>query len=178
MDTLKFKNKIISPDDDEIPKKKTFAFWVNISVPIIFAIFIGLISFIGNGFSEDIKEIKGQIKEVDNTKVDNETLQLMIKNQSILIEQQKEDAAHKREEDTKKFEQIQKTQTETLKQLQYIQMDRTRNPRSSSTVINQNSEKAVLTPEEFNTYMNMHPEIKIKYKIYLQSLGKDVSSLP
>ena len=174
---LKIKNNNI--DSESTPSKKTLSFWVNLAVPIVFAIFMGMASFIGNGFSEDIKEIKGQIKEVDNSKVDNETLQLMIKNQAILIEHQKEESQRKIEEDAKKFEQIQQTQNETLKQLQLIQMQRYSKPISvgappSSTI----PEKDPLTPEEFDTYIKMEPEVQVKYKRYLEKIGKDISGLP
>lgn len=163
------------------PPKKSVPGWVQLATPIIFAIFLGMITFIGNGFSEDIKEIKSQVKEVDERKVDNQTLQLMIKNQAILIQQQKEEAEHKRQEDSKKFEQLQQTQSETLKQLQMIQIQRAYTPiepeivsKGSSSI----STKEALTPEEFDKYINLKPEVQVKYKRYLEKIGKDVSGLP
>jgi len=39
-------------------------------------------------------------------------------------------------------------------------------------------EKPVLTVEQFEKYMSMVPEIRSKYKIYLESRGYDVEGLP
>lgn len=38
--------------------------------------------------------------------------------------------------------------------------------------------KIVLTPEEFNTYMNLSTERRVAYKKYLENAGKDVRGLP
>ena len=160
------------------PPKKTVPGWVQLAIPIVFAIFMAMGGFIGSGFSEDIKELKGSVKEVDEKKVDNETLQLMIKNQSILIQQQKEEAERKREEDAKKFERLQQTQAETLKQLQMIQIQKVYTPTEPKIVSSGSSSKSSLTPEEFDKYINMKPEVQIKYKRYLEKIGKDVSALP
>ena len=35
-----------------------------------------------------------------------------------------------------------------------------------------------LTPEEFRNYIEMNPEVRTKYKKYLQEAGRDVSRLP
>lgn len=163
------------------PPKKSIPGWVQLATPIIFALFMAMATFIGNGFSEDLKELKSTVKEVDDRKVDNTTLQLMIKNQAILIQQQKEEAARQREEDSKKFEKIQQTQTEALKQIQTIQMQRVYTPIEPQVVTKGSSSistKEVLTPEEFDRYINMKPDVQVKYKRYLEKIGKDVSGLP
>jgi hypothetical protein len=54
------------------PPRPKIPGWVNITVPIIFAIVIGLLSIVYNSLAEDIKG-----------KVDNKTLQLMIEKQEI-----------------------------------------------------------------------------------------------
>jgi len=44
--------------------------------------------------------------------------------------------------------------------------------------INTPNKKVALTPSEFEKYMSLAPEIRVKYKKYLESTGKDVSGLP
>jgi hypothetical protein len=40
------------------------------------------------------------------------------------------------------------------------------------------TKKPVLTPEQFEKYLSMKPEIKVKYKKYLESRGYDIEGLP
>jgi hypothetical protein len=40
------------------------------------------------------------------------------------------------------------------------------------------AQKPVLTPEQFEKYLSMKPEIKVKYKKYLESRGYDIEGLP
>jgi len=165
--------------------------WVSLLTPVIMAIILGLGAFIGNSFSETIKEVKAKVESVDKEKVDNQTLQLMLKNQEILIKQQKEEADRQREEDAKKFEAIQQTQSETLKRIETIQREKTARPvvvappanlsiggKADAPASNSQSKGEALSPEEFEKYMSMEPDIRIKYKRYLQKIGKDVSGLP
>lgn len=156
------------------------------------AVILGLGAFIGNSFSETIKEVKAKVESVDEKKVDNNTLQLMLKNQEILIKQQKEEADRQREEDAKKFEAIQETQSKTLERIETIQKEKSA-PRpvvmsppanlsiggkADAPAAKSQSRAARLTPEEFEKYMSLKPEVRAKYKKYLQSTGKDVSGLP
>lgn len=53
--------------------------------------------------------------------------------------------------------------------------NRSQSQTESQTIIK--SEKKALTPEQFATYMNMKPEVKIKYKKYLENLGYDITGL-
>jgi len=165
------------------PPPKKMPSWVPLLTPIIFAIFIGLVTFIGNGFSEDIREVKEQVKVVEQKKVDNKTLQLMIQKQEMLIQHQRDEAEKQRALDSKKFEDIQRTQSKTLDRIEAIQapqklivqpqpvpVEKTKRLPSSSS--------CTLTPDEFERYMNMKPDIQIKYKIYLERKGRDVSDLP
>jgi len=104
-----------NPPPPKIPQ------WVTVTVPIVFAVMIGLIALVYNTMAADVKEIKDNVKLVEEKKVDNTTLKLMLKNQKMMIEQQKDEADRQREEDAKKFDQIQETQTQTLKTIQVMQ---------------------------------------------------------
>jgi len=157
--------------------------WVQLVTPVIMAIVLGLGAFIGNSFSETIKDIKTQVEKVDEKKVDNKTLQLMIERQDMLIKHQQEEAERQRELDAQKFEQIQKTQTKTLERIETMQIRK--NPAKISAPSgfsvqgkSDGPELDTLTPEEFERYMKMDPEIRVKYKQYLQNKGKDISGLP
>ena len=165
--------------------------WVQLVTPIIMAIVLGLGAFIGNSFSETIKEIKTQVEKVDEKKVDNKTLQLMIERQELMIKHQQEEADKQRELDAKKFEQIQKTQSKTLERIETMQVEKrpvvVEQPKAkirapSGFSVGGKSDGASraveLSPEEFERYMKMDPEIRVKYKKYLQSRGKDTSGLP
>ncbi len=157
--------------------------WVQLATPIIMAIVLGLFAFIGNSFSESIKEVKEQVKTVDQEKVDNKTLQLMIQRQDILIQHQQEESERQRDLDSKKFEDIQKTQTKTLERIETMQGEKRSvmiSPPSNVSIGGKADvlNKACLTPQEFEKYLSMDPNTRIKYKQYLQSRGKDISGLP
>jgi phosphoribosylanthranilate isomerase len=159
------------------PPKKGVPTWViQLITPLVFALFMGLVTFIGSGFSEDIKDLKTQVETVDKEKVDNQTLQLMIKNQELLIKHQQQEAEMQREQDAEKFEQIQRTQTKTLERIEAIQAPS--KVRVMEAVPMSAPKKEPLSPEEFEKYMSMEPDIQIKYKRYLEKIGKDVSGLP
>ena len=162
--------------------------WVQLVTPVIMAIILGLGAFIGNSFSETSKEVKAKVESVDKEKVDNQTLQLMLKNQEILIKQQKEEADRQREEDAKKFEAIQQTQSKTLERIETIQKEQQVRPKAvvlppanlsiGGKADAPTSRGVALTPEEFEKYLSLEPDVRVKYKRYLQKIGKDVSGLP
>jgi len=164
------------------PPKKGVPTWViQMITPLAFALFMGLVTFIGSGFSEDIKDLKTQVETVDKEKVDNQTLQLMIKNQELLIRQQQKEAKMQREQDAEKFEQIQRTQTKTLERIEAIKAPanvRIAPMMKTAPVVVPQTNKLVLTPDEFEKYMAMEPDVRVKYKRYLEKIGKDVSGLP
>ena len=157
------------------PPPRVPAWVVQLITPFIMAIVLGLVAFIGNGFTEDLKEIKSQVEEVDKNKVDNTTLKLLIQNQNIIIQHQQEEAEKQRKENAEKFEALQRTQTKTLERIEVIQAPRNIvvEPKYKSAPVGD-----ALTPEEFERYLNMSPETQKKYKKYLQERGRDVSGLP
>lgn len=162
------------------PSPKIPIWIIQILTPLIMTIILGLIAFIGSGFSEDIKDIKIQVEKVDEKKVDNETLKFMIQKQELLIEHQQTEAERQRKQDAEKFDQIQRTQTKTLERIEEIAIQTPRQVSIKSPpaeVIKQNS-SVILTPDEFDRYMKMDENTKLRYKKYLEESGKDVIGLP
>ncbi len=96
---------------------------------------------------------QGMTEEL-KTKADNKTV-------ILLIEQIKEN-------DQRQWKEIEKNREQ-----QTISA-----PKNFSINTDTERSKVVLTPEEFETYMALKPEVRIKYKKYLENIGKDVSGLP
>jgi hypothetical protein len=65
---------------------------------------------------------------------------------------------------------------------QWKEIERNREPQQKvSRIVSAPTEiklKVVLTPEEFEKYISLPPEVRAGYKKYLKSTGKDVSGLP
>ena len=63
---------------------------------------------------------------------------------------------------------------------QWKEIERNRITRQQTTVMTPKilKLKVVLTPQEFKSYMEMSSVDRSRYKKYLESTGKDVSSLP
>jgi len=63
---------------------------------------------------------------------------------------------------------------------QWKEIERNRSTRQQTTVMTPKilKLKVVLTPQEFKSYMEMSSVDRSRYKKYLESTGKDVSSLP
>ncbi len=53
-----------------------------------------------------------------------------------------------------------------------------KSPSRGGNIIGPATIKNILTPEEFEKYLSFSKEDRLKYKQYLKSTGKDVSSLP
>lgn len=132
------------------PPPKTSS-WIKIAVPITFGCIFALIGIVYNSMAGDVIEIKEHISIVEQKKVDNETLQLMLKNQEMMIIRQKEEADRKREEDAKKFEKLQETQRKTLESIQMIQMQR-------------QPGLPAITTEVYQYYMSLTKEQKIEFR--------------
>jgi len=64
------------------------------------------------------------------------------------------------------------------RQWEEIKNNRNQQPRMAGSVIAPTSKKAKLTPEQFEKYMSLSPEIRTKYKKYLESQGYDCEGLP
>lgn len=62
------------------PPKSKIPNWLLYITPIFILIISALVSITYNSIASDLKEVKESVKEVDQKKVDNITLQLMINN--------------------------------------------------------------------------------------------------
>lgn len=164
---------------DPPPPPKSKAWIVQLITPIVFAIIVGLAGLVFTGLKENVGALASDLKD----KVDNKTLQLMIEKQDMVIQHQREEAEKQRQMDAEKFQMIQQTQTKTLERIEAIQVPQRLSIGTSlnPSIITKSSKiktDDALTPEEFERYMKMDPEIQIKYKKYLQEKGRDVSGLP
>jgi hypothetical protein len=75
---------------------------------------------------------------------------------------------------------IEQLKEDSQRQWKEIDRNRDRTEQRPSTTIKKaepKEEKKVLSPEEFEKYLNMKPEMQEKYKKYLESRGYDVTDL-
>lgn len=147
------------------PKKSYLQPVLQIGVPIIFMIMIGLLGIVYNGLAEEVK-----------TKADKESLQLMIQHQESVIETNQKAL----EEQQDNIEENQKTLNTTLQIIQSLQMEQKalreeqvrireeKQLQSPSGVSIMSSprivEKPPLTPSEFKEYMKLSPEEKEAFR--------------
>ena len=120
-----------------------------------------ILTFIGMFVLGPIGAIyKGMTEELKG-KADNKTV-------ILLIEQIKEN-------DKRQWEEIQRNREQKTvsapKNMSVESSGKSDGPVSSSS-------KVVLTPQEFEKYLSLSSEMRVKYKKYLMSTGKDVSGLP
>jgi len=145
------------------PPKKA---WVNPSLimPIIFAVIVGLAGLVWNGMAADIKTVQDKVEAVEKEKATNADVKEAIKE---LKDQTKEQNVA-----------IQQNQI-AIKEL-LIRQDILKAPEEFKIVDKEviREEKKILTPEQFERYLSMKPEVKVKYKIYLEKRGYDVNDLP
>jgi predicted PurR-regulated permease PerM len=91
--------------------------WKRYSVPtLIVLVIFGLIGVIFNGMADDIKSTQAQIEILKKEKVDNDTLKLLIEQQSKMLEMQQKSIDDK-------FNMQQKSIEQTLKVLQNKNVD-------------------------------------------------------
>ena len=103
---------------------------------------------------------KGMTEELKG-KADNKTV-------ILLIEQIKEN-------DKRQWEEIQRNREQSIKAPKNIKIE---NNSPSVEKKDTSASRVALSPEEFEKYMSLAPDVRKKYKKYLQSTGKDVSGLP
>lgn len=139
------------------PPKPTTPTWVKIAIPLVFGIVVGLISIVYNSMAGEIEK-----------KVDNQTLQLM-------IEKDREAMQRNEDKDKEQSEAIKENQ-KAIQQLLVAPPSTLRVNPDAVTV--KKTEKPTLTPEQFEKYMTMAPDVRAKYKKYLESRGYDIEGLP
>jgi len=105
---------------------------------------------------------KGMTEELKG-KADNKTV-------ILLIEQIKEN-------DKRQWEEIQKNREQSIQAPKNMSVE-TNEVQNKSNMNVRVEKKVTLTPQEFEKYMSLAPDVRVKYKKYLESTGKDVSGLP
>jgi len=144
------------------PPKSKIPQWISVVTPIIFAVIAALAGLVYTSMAEEIKDVKESVEKVEQKKVDNRVLKLMIEKDRQALQTQQE---RNKEQD--------KAIVENQKAIQQLLIHSPRNLGVKNPV-----EKKVLPPELFEKYLSMKPEIRVKYKIYLEKRGYDVSDLP
>ena len=147
------------------PPKPKIPQWLMITAPFIFAIVIGLIGLVYNTMAEEINDVKDSIVVVEQKKVDNRVLKLMIEKDRQALQTQHE---RNKEQDKAIIENQRAIQQLLIKppSLRII-------PKSDHV-----SNQKILPPDLFEKYISMKPEVRQKYKKYLNTKGYDVSNLP
>lgn len=137
------------------PKPSTLATVLQIGVPVIFLVLVGLLGIVYNGLAEEVK-----------SKASKETLKQMIITQQKLIESNEEDLNEQQEAIKKQQEAINKT-LQTIIQMQTEQKymrQSTIPPRSDYNTTTETVEKPPLSPKEFKEYLKMTPEEKEAFR--------------
>ena len=132
------------------PPKSTLSTVMQIAVPIIFMIMIGLLGIVYNGLAEEVK-----------TKADKESLELMIQNQKQLIETNQRTLEKQQQNIEKQNESIQQT-LQIIKEVQTEQKLLRQAPSAPSGVTVR--EAPPLSPKEFKEYMEMTPAQKEAFR--------------
>lgn len=126
-----------------------------------------ILSFIGMFVLGPIGAIYKGLTEELKSKANNETLLLYMK-------QQKEDSDRQwKEIERNRQQQIQLSPPRAVKVQTPVS-----EPSKVEYIAPPAEKTKVLTPEQFEKILSMKPEIRIKYKKYLESKGFDVSGLP
>lgn len=135
------------------PRKNYLQPVLQIAVPIIFMIMIGLLGIVYNGLAEEVK-----------TKADKESLQLMIQNQKQLIETNQKTLEKQQQNIEKQNDSIQQT-LQIIKEVQIEQKMMRQQPAPSGIMMRSGTvEKPPLSPQEFQQYMKMSPEEKEAFR--------------
>ena len=135
--------------------------FTTILIPIIATIILGMSAYIVKGMDSEIKE-----------KASNESGQAAIN----ALRHDSEQRDKRSEQRDNRIEFLYEKVLELKQNSQQI-APTVSSEEQPKTKAKQKSE-IHLSPEEFTMYMKMEPDIRIKYKKYLESIGKDVSNLP
>jgi len=132
---------------------------------------LGPVGVIYNGMSEELKK-----------KVDNKTLQLMIQKDREALQRQETALKEKGAKDEKQDAAIienQKTLIMIRQRATVLDAPKSVKVKSSGQISSSQvrNDKRVLTPEQFEKIMKLSPEVREKYKKYLEAKGYDTTGL-
>ena len=126
------------------PPKPTFPHWVNITVPIIFAVILGLLGLVYNSLAEDVKR-----------KADQTTIEQMLINQRQVIDHNQQ-VLDKQQENIEKQQQTLEKTLHVIIELQTEQ--RVLKEKISAPSVSMPQYKKSISPKEFKEYMELTSE--------------------
>lgn len=155
-----------------IYKRKPIA-TVAVILTIVATFVLGPVGVIYNSMSEELKNVRSKVEVVQKEKVDNTILKEALND----LKEERRDRNKKAE---KRDEAIQQNQQAIQKILvrQELAAPKGLKLMGKSIQVDTKKEKTTLTPQQFEKYLSMSPEVRVKYKKYLKETGNDVSNLP
>lgn len=155
-----------------IYKRKPIA-TVAVILTIVATFVLGPVGVIYNSMSEELKNVRSKVEVVQKEKVDNTILKEALND----LKEERRDRNKKAE---KRDDAIQQNQQAIQKILirQELAAPKGLKLMGKSIQVDTKKEKTTLTPQQFEKYLSMSPEVRVKYKKYLKETGNDVSNLP
>ena len=159
---------------------------VALVVTLFATLIIGPTKYIAQGMEAKIKTNTTDIKEVQKEKATNEN----VKDALMELKEQRKEQAVANKEQNESIQINQKAIQEILIRQELIKAPKGFGIKTEKKIksvtkkvvterdIVTKKQKVTLTPEQFEKYISMTPEIRAKYKQYLEHTGKDVSGLP
>jgi hypothetical protein len=154
---------------------------------LIFTLFatlvIGPTQYIARGMDAKIEKNATNIESIQKEKATNET----VKDTLLELKEQRKEQAVANKEQNRSIQTNQIAIEKILIRQEIIKAPsgfgiktegKADSPKTERNVLVKAKPKAVLTPEQFERYLSMAPDIRVKYKNYLEQTGKDVSGLP
>ena len=142
---------------------------------------IGPTQYIARGMDAKIDNNSKRIVDIQKEKATNEN----VKGAITELKEQRKEQAEANKEQNKSIQTNQIAIEKILIRQEVIKApggfqikDSSKSTEEKHTMREVKKVKPTLTPEQFEKYMTMAPDIRIKYKKYLESTGKDVSGLP
>jgi hypothetical protein len=150
---------------------------VSIITPIVFAVIVGLMGIVWNGVAADLQNVERKIEEVEKEKATNADVKEALKELKSQTKEQNE-AIQQNQIAIKELLIRQEVQIPANFSIKGGESRTTPVSDTTKKEANVKIEKKILNPEQFERYLSMRPEVKAKYKAYLEKRGYDVSDLP
>jgi len=179
-------DRLKPPPPPPIYKRQPIA-TIAVILTIVGMFVLGPVGYLWNGMAEELKVVKSEVKNLEKEKVDNENL----KDTLTELKQQRKETNDALKDQNNSIQTNQLAIKEILTRQEMLTAPKgfqikgeVRTQPVKKIEVEENNinlvekQKVSLTPEQFERYLSMKPEIRAKYKKYLESTGKDVSGLP
>ena len=151
-------------------------------VTLFATLIIGPSKYIAQGMDAKIEKNSTNIESIQKEKATNEN----VKDALIELKEQRKESAIANKEQNKSIQTNQQAIQGILIRQKIIKAPSGFNiktePVIKKKVITEENivvkSKVALTPEQFEKYLSMAPDVRAKYKTYLKEIGKNVSMLP